>query len=91
MLGKPMDCGLPGSSVHGISQARNWSEPLFPIPADLPWIYIETGNMEVPEDLKKSASWSDEIEGNLKWVDYEVGDKEMEALQILSRKQIEDW
>ena len=47
--------------------------------------------MEVPEDFKKSASWSDEIEGNLRWVDYEVGDNEMEALQILSRKQIEDW
>ena len=40
--------------------------------------------------LKKAVSWSDEIEGKLKWVDYEVGDKEMEALQILSRREIED-
>ena len=40
--------------------------------------------------LKKAVSWSDEIEGKLKWVDYEVGDKEMEGLQIFSRREIED-
>ena len=34
-LGKPMDYSLPGSSVHGIPQARilEWS---FPSPGDLP-------------------------------------------------------
>ena len=32
-----MDCSLPGSSVHGISQARNGLEWLpFPFPGDLP-------------------------------------------------------
>ena len=31
----PMDCGLPGSSVHGISQARSWSGLPFPSPRDL--------------------------------------------------------
>ena len=31
----PMDCGLPGSSVHGILQAGYWSEPPFPPPGDL--------------------------------------------------------
>ena len=24
-LGNPMNCSLPGSSLHGISQARKWS------------------------------------------------------------------
>ena len=31
----PMDCSLPGSSVHGISQARYWSGLPFPSPRDL--------------------------------------------------------
>ena len=30
-----MDCSLPGSSVHGISQARIWSGLPFPPPGDL--------------------------------------------------------
>ena len=32
----PMGCSQPGSSVHGISQARIWSGLLFPSPKDLP-------------------------------------------------------
>ena len=34
----PMDCSLPGSSVHSISQAVSchWSELPFPSPGDLP-------------------------------------------------------
>ena len=32
----PMDCSLPGSSVHGILQARYWSQLPFPPPGDLP-------------------------------------------------------
>ena len=32
----PMDGSSPGSSVHGILQARNWSELPFPSPGDLP-------------------------------------------------------
>ena len=38
-----MDCSLPGSSVHGISQARNWSGFLFPSPGDLPNPGIRSG------------------------------------------------
>ena len=32
----PMDCTLPGSSVHGIYQARTLEWVLFPSPGDLP-------------------------------------------------------
>ena len=32
----PVDCSLPGSSVHGILQARYWSGLPFPSPRDLP-------------------------------------------------------
>ena len=32
----PMDCSLPGTSVHGILQARIWSELPSPPPGDLP-------------------------------------------------------
>ena len=36
-----MDCSLPGSSVHGISQARYWSGLPFPSPGDPPNSVIE--------------------------------------------------
>ena len=32
----PMDCSLPGSSVHGILQARILEWVAFPYPGDLP-------------------------------------------------------
>ena len=35
-LCSPMDCSPPGSSVHGILQARLWSGLPFPSPGDLP-------------------------------------------------------
>ena len=35
-LCNPMDCSSPGSSVHGILQAKNWSGLPFPSPEDLP-------------------------------------------------------
>ena len=31
----PMDCSMPGSSVHGISQQEDWSGLPFPSPGDL--------------------------------------------------------
>ena len=34
-LWDPMDCSLPGSSVHGILQ-EHWSALPFPSPGDLP-------------------------------------------------------
>ena len=37
ILCDPMDCSLPGSFVHGISQARiHWNGLPFPSPGDLP-------------------------------------------------------
>ena len=36
ILCDPMNHSLPGFSVHGISQARNWSGFPFPIPRHLP-------------------------------------------------------
>ena len=35
-LHHPMDCSLPGSSVHGILQAEYWSRLPFPSPGDVP-------------------------------------------------------
>ena len=35
-LSDPMDCNLPGSSVHGISWQEYWSGLPFPPPKDLP-------------------------------------------------------
>ena len=32
----PMDCNLPGSSIHGILQAKYWSGLPFPSSGDLP-------------------------------------------------------
>ena len=41
----PMDCSLPGSSVHGIFQAIYWSGLPFPSPGDLPNPGIEPGSL----------------------------------------------
>ena len=35
-LGDPMDCGQPGSSIHGFSRQEDWSELPCPPPWDLP-------------------------------------------------------
>ena len=37
----PLDCSPPGSSVHGISQARKLEWVAFPSPEDLPNLGIE--------------------------------------------------
>ena len=37
----PMDCSLPGSSVHGFSRQEFWSELPFPPPGDLPYPGME--------------------------------------------------
>ena len=45
----PMDCILPGSSVHGILQAQEyWSERPFPIPGDLLDPGIEPISLDSP-------------------------------------------
>ena len=36
ILCDPMDCGAPGSSVHGLLQARILERVAFPSPGDLP-------------------------------------------------------
>ena len=41
-LSNSMDCSLPGSSVHGIFQARDWSGPPFPSPVNHVIILIDT-------------------------------------------------
>ena len=48
----PMDCSPPGSSVHGILQARIWSGLPFPSPGDLPDPGIE---------LRSPASQADSL------------------------------
>ena len=48
-LRDPMDCILPGSSVHGILQAQEyWSELPFPIPGGLSDPEIQPISLESP-------------------------------------------
>ena len=47
-LWDPMDCSLPGSSIHGFSQARIWSELPFPTPGALPDPGIESRSFVSP-------------------------------------------
>ena len=49
----PMDCGLPGFSIHGILQARilEW---VFPSPGDLPYPGIEPGSPTLEADALTS-------------------------------------
>ena len=57
----PMDCSLPGCSVHGILQARIWSEMLCPPPEDLPDLGIKPVALTSPALAGKfftaSATW----------------------------------
>ena len=46
----PMDCSLPGSSVHGIPQARTLEWVAFPPPGDLPDPGIEPVSPELQVD-----------------------------------------
>ena len=43
-----MDCSPPGSSVHGILQARNWSGLPYPSPGDLPGPGIKLAYLMLP-------------------------------------------
>ena len=49
-LWDPMDCSLPGSSVHGISQQGYWSGLPFPSPGDLRSPGIEPGSPTLRAD-----------------------------------------
>ena len=46
----PMDCSLPGSSVHGIFQARLLEWVAFPSPEDLPDPGIKLGSLTLRTD-----------------------------------------
>ena len=49
-----MDCSPPGSSVHGILQARHWSGLPRPPPGDLPNPEIEPVSPALQEDSLQS-------------------------------------
>ena len=44
----PMDCSLPGSSVHGIFKQEHWSGLPFPTPGDFPNPGIEPRSPAFP-------------------------------------------
>ena len=44
----PMDCSLPVSSIHGISQQEYWSGLSFPPPGDLPNLGIKPASPVAP-------------------------------------------
>ena len=60
-VGSPVDCGLPGSSVHGISQARILVWVAVPSPGDLPDPGMEPESLTSPawagRFFTTSATW----------------------------------
>ena len=44
-LSDPMDCSLPGSSIHGIFQAEYWSGVPLPSPPDMLLFVIKIKNV----------------------------------------------
>ena len=48
----PVNCSLPGSSVHGFSRQEYWSGLPFPSPGDLPDPGIEPGSPTLQADTK---------------------------------------
>ena len=63
-LSHPVDCSPPGSSVHGILQARILSGSPFPVPGDLPNPGIKPSSLMSPwlasagRFLTTSATWT---------------------------------
>ena len=58
----PMDCSLPGSSIHGISRQEYWSGLPFPSSGDLPDPGIEAGSLALQGRLftiwaTREAQW----------------------------------
>ena len=53
-LCNPMDCSLPGSSVHGFSRQEYWSGLPFPSPGDLPDPRIEPRSPALQADALTS-------------------------------------
>src|SRR5574341_1463052 len=49
-LSDPMDCSLPGSSVHGFSRQEYWSGLPLPSPGDLPKPGIEHNSPTLKAD-----------------------------------------
>ena len=60
-LCSPMECSSPGSSVHGIFQARNTGGGCIPTPGDLPDPGIEPVSLALPAlasgFFTTSATW----------------------------------
>ena len=62
-LRDPMDCSLPGSSIHGIFQAKYWSGLPFPSPGDLPDPGIEPA-ATAAKSLQSCPTLCDPIDGS---------------------------
>ena len=62
----PMDCSLPGSSIHGIFQARYWSGLPFPSPGGLPDPGIEPRSLALQADALPSETPEKPPRGDLK-------------------------
>ena len=58
ILCDPTDCSPPGSSVHGISQARILEWVAFPSPGDLPDPGIEPAASAMADSLPRSQQRS---------------------------------
>ena len=52
----PMDCSLPGSSVHGISRQEYWSGLPFPFPGDLSDLGIKPVSPALADGFLTTAS-----------------------------------
>ena len=65
-LDDPMDCSWPGSSVHGILQARCWSGLPWPPPGDLPNPGIESASLVSPALAGRFSTTSITWEAHLK-------------------------
>ena len=64
-LSDPMDCSLPGSSVHGFSRQEYWSGVPFPSTGDLPDPGIELGSPAL-----QANSLPAELPGKPRFLDY---------------------
>ena len=78
----PVDCSLPGSSVHGILQARILEWIAFPSPEDLPAPGIEPGSPALQADSLPSELRDYPVEVTNRFKGFELVDRVPEELCV---------
>ena len=89
-LRDPIDCSLPGSSVHGISRQKYWSGEPFPSPGDLLHPGIKPRSPALQADSLPSEPWG-KAKGQHSWNFKGQSSRWRERSELKGRKTQEEF